>query len=239
MHANECANSITHIFPRPQANARNSQLEGEASTLRSASQSAESRAVALEHENATLLAELAAAREAAATAQAAQAAAERAAQAAATKLDRKAAAESKAAQVGMQGEWIGHCKVRLGPAGPVEFGWLSLLVPAPLYNSRRPLSPPSPTPQREADLRNSLNDANKQLKAALKRADGADRALEAKSRELAAAEAALAAAAQAQAEQPRDRKAAVRPEQALAAIVTLSVLVVGAGAAVATLRKMQ
>lgn len=73
----------------------------------------------------------------------------------------------------------------------------------------------------------------------MKRADGAHHALEAKCRELAAAEAALAAAAQAQAEAEQPRKAAVRPEQALVAIVTLSVLVVGTGAAVAMLRKMQ
>ena len=97
---------------------------------------------------------------------------------------------------------------------------------------------PPPCLQREAELRQSLSAAGKELKAAVKRAESADRALAAKSKELAAAEAALAAAAQ-QAAQPRDRRGAVRPEQALAAIVTLSVLVVGAGAAVATLRKMQ
>lgn len=96
-----------------------------------------------------------------------------------------------------------------------------------------------PCLQREAELRQSLSAASKDLKAAVKRTENADRALAAKSKELAAAEAALAAAAQVQAAQPRDRRGAVRPEQALAAIVTLSVLVVGAGAAVATLRKMQ
>ncbi len=100
---------------------------------------------------------------------------------------------------------------------------------------------PSLGVQREAELRQSLNEANKLLKAAVRRADGADRALDAKSKELAAAEAALAAAAQVQAQeaQHRERKPVVRPEQALAAIVTLSVMVIGCGAAVATLRKMQ
>ena len=115
------------------------------------------------------------------------------------------------------------------------------LAPRDISSGHQPPPPPPPPPclQREADLRQSLNEANKLLKAALKRADGADRALDAKAKELAAAEAALAAAAQAQEAQHRDRRAVVRPEQALAAIVTLSVLVVGAGAAVATLRKMQ
>ena len=101
------------FVPHPQANARSSQLEGEAASLRSASQSAANRTAALEQENAALLAELAAAREAAATAQAAQAAAERNAQAAARKLESKAAAESKTAQVRSEGGrvcWAAGCK---------------------------------------------------------------------------------------------------------------------------------
>ncbi len=92
---------LSMFIPHPQANSRSSQLEGEAASLRSASQSAANRTAALEQENAALLAELAAAREAAATAQAAQAAAERNAQAAARKLESKAAAESRASQVGV------------------------------------------------------------------------------------------------------------------------------------------
>ena len=222
-----------------QATARSTQLQGEATSLRTASQSAETRAAALEQENASLLSELAAAREAAATAQAAQAAAERNAQTAARKLESKAAAEAKAAQVRMHGaqgrgvaQWqllLAQCLTGDSPDCPESLA----------SRDRSSCHRSPPCLQREADLRQSLNEANKLLKAALKRADGAGRALDAKAKELAAAEAALAATVQAQEAQHRDRRAVVRPEQALAAIVTLSVLVVGTGAAVATLRKMQ
>lgn len=84
--------------------------------------------------------------------------------------------------------------------------------------------------QREAELRQSLNAANKEVRQLRKCAEAADAALAAKEAQLAE----LAALGE---ERGRGRRGG--PEQALAALVAVSVLVVAGFGAMATLRKAQ
>ena len=135
----------------------------------------------------------------------------------------------KAAQVGgLLGLW-GRCRLLL--AGWRCWSPVSCAERCLTLSSRTPLAPPARL-QRESEMRQSLNTANREIRALKKRAESAERALAEKERELADVQAATLGAVE---RQGRRRAGA---EQALAAIVALSVLTVVSVASVATIRKM-